>query len=68
MKYFFYIIIYIHGYKNINYRNKKWKKIAFLCTGNSCRSQMAEGFAKHILKDYNTVVFSAGVQADALNQ
>ena len=33
------------------------KKVLFLCTGNSCRSQMAEGF----LKQYsNFEVFSAG--------
>lgn len=34
------------------------KKILILCTGNSCRSQMAEGFLKSIDKDLE--VFSAG--------
>lgn len=33
-------------------------KILILCTGNSCRSQMAEGFLKHL--DSNLQVFSAG--------
>ncbi|QKG85288.1 arsenate reductase (thioredoxin) [Kroppenstedtia pulmonis] len=45
--------------------NKK-KTIYFLCTGNSCRSQMAEGFGKQILRDrFN--VYSAGIEAHGLN-
>jgi len=34
------------------------KKILILCTGNSCRSQMAEGFLKSF--DENLEVYSAG--------
>ena len=34
------------------------KKILILCTGNTCRSQMAEGFLKSF--DHNLEVFSAG--------
>ncbi|MFK3938041.1 arsenate reductase (thioredoxin) [Alkalihalobacillus sp. NPDC078783] len=42
------------------------KSIYFLCTGNSCRSQMAEGWAKEILADeWN--VYSAGIEAHGLN-
>ena len=41
-------------------------KILFLCTGNSCRSQMAEGFARH-LKDDIIKAFSAGIEAHGLN-
>ena len=37
----------------------------FLCTGNSCRSQMAEGFAKKYLPDWN--IKSAGIEAHGLN-
>jgi len=36
------------------------KKILILCTGNSCRSQMAEGFLKSF--NYNLEVFSAGTK------
>lgn len=36
------------------------KKVLFLCTGNSCRSQMAEGWARHLHKDKIDVA-SAGV-------
>ncbi|UFT99789.1 arsenate reductase (thioredoxin) [Radiobacillus kanasensis] len=38
----------------------------FLCTGNSCRSQMAEGFAKKHLGEEWTVK-SAGLEAHGLN-
>ena len=36
-------------------------KILFLCTGNSCRSQMAEGWAKKLRAD-NIEAYSAGVK------
>ncbi|TDQ36249.1 arsenate reductase [Aureibacillus halotolerans] len=38
----------------------------FLCTGNSCRSQMAEGFGHKYLGD-KFAVFSAGIQAHGVN-
>ena len=42
------------------------KTLYFLCTGNSCRSQMAEGWAKkHLGDDWN--VYSAGIEAHGLN-
>ncbi len=37
------------------------KTILFLCVGNSCRSQMAEGFARHYRKGL-VEVFSAGTE------
>jgi len=41
-------------------------KILFLCTGNSCRSQIAEGFARHLKGDV-IEAFSAGIEAQGLN-
>lgn len=40
--------------------------ILFLCTGNSCRSQMAEGWARH-LKGDTIEPFSAGIEKHGLN-
>lgn len=41
-------------------------KILFLCTGNSCRSQMAEGWARHLKGDI-FAAYSAGVETHGLN-
>ena len=46
------------------------KKIMFLCTANSCRSQMAEGFAKEygkgIVEVYSAGIMAAGIQKRAI--
>lgn len=42
-------------------------KILFLCTGNSCRSQMAEGFARYHLSNSHQI-YSAGTEAHGLNK
>ncbi|GJM45570.1 MAG: hypothetical protein DHS20C21_24120 [Gemmatimonadota bacterium] len=42
------------------------RKVLFLCTGNSCRSQMAEGWARHLLAD-SVRAYSAGVETHGLN-
>jgi arsenate reductase (thioredoxin) len=41
-------------------------KVLFLCTGNSCRSQMAEGWARH-LKSNVIEAFSAGLEKHVMN-
>lgn len=40
--------------------------VLFLCTGNSCRSQMAEGWARH-LKAQSIEPYSAGIEKHGLN-
>ena len=42
------------------------KKILVLCTGNSCRSQMAEGYLKHFA-DGKAAVYSAGIETHGVN-
>jgi len=41
-------------------------KILFLCTGNSCRSQIAEGLMRHLAGD-KYEVFSAGVEPSRIH-
>jgi len=41
-------------------------KVLFLCTGNSCRSQMAEGWARHLKGDV-LEPFSAGIETHGMN-
>ena len=42
------------------------KKVLFLCTGNSCRSQMGEGWARALHGDL-LEVYSAGLDPQGLN-
>ncbi len=44
---------------------KKMKKVLILCTGNSCRSQMAEGLLSSLSKE--TKVYSAGTKPEKVN-
>ena len=44
----------------------KKMKILFLCTGNSCRSQMAEGWARALKSDV-LEAYSAGIETHGLN-
>ena len=42
------------------------KKVLVLCTGNSCRSQMAEGYLRHFAGD-RAAIYSAGVETHGVN-
>ena len=43
------------------------KNILVLCTGNSCRSQMAHGYLNHFLEGKAVNVYSAGIETHGLN-
>lgn len=43
------------------------KKLYFLCTGNSCRSQIADGLAKVLLDPNEWEIRSAGIEAHGIN-
>ncbi len=47
-------------------KDKDKPKVLFLCTGNSCRSQMAEGWARHLWRNA-IAAYSAGVMPTSLN-
>jgi arsenate reductase len=42
------------------------KRILILCTGNSCRSQIAEGYLQYFAKD-KAEVYSAGIETHGVN-
>ena len=42
------------------------KKVLVLCTGNSCRSQIAEGYLRHFASD-KAEIYSAGVETHGVN-
>jgi arsenate reductase len=42
------------------------KNVLVLCTGNSCRSQMAEGYLRHFPKD-KANIYSAGIETHGVN-
>jgi arsenate reductase (thioredoxin) len=43
------------------------KNILVLCTGNSCRSQIAHGYLSYFTKGKDVFVFSAGVETHGVN-
>ena len=57
-----FMIILISFIVNIKFM----KKVLVLCTGNSCRSQMAEGWLKYYSGD-QAEIFSAGIESHGLN-
>ncbi len=51
----------LKGSRAVMSENKEKIKVLFLCTGNSCRSQIAEGWARH-LKGNVIDAYSAGIR------
>ncbi len=44
------------------------KNILVLCTGNSCRSQMAQGYLESLTDNSKVKIYSAGTKNQAINQ
>ena len=44
------------------------KNLLVLCTGNSCRSQIAHGYLQHFANTENVKIYSAGVETHGVNQ
>jgi len=47
-------------------KNKTMKKILVLCTGNSCRSKIAEGWLRNFAGD-KAEIYSAGIETHGVN-
>jgi arsenate reductase (thioredoxin) len=43
------------------------KNILVLCTGNSCRSQIAHGFLENLVNKYEVKVYSTGIETHGVN-
>ena len=43
------------------------KRILILCTGNSCRSQIAHGYFEHLTDNQTVKVYSAGIETHGVN-
>jgi arsenate reductase len=50
----------------IDIKTIKMKNILILCTGNSCRSQIAEGYLRHFAGD-SAQIYSAGIETHGVN-
>ena len=50
----------------IKIENTLSKKILVLCTGNSCRSQIAEGYLRHFANG-KAEIYSAGIETHGVN-
>ena len=64
---FFYYNIFLFIIENTPMKMKRKKEILFLCTGNSCRSQMAEGLTRYLKSDL-FIPYSAGVETHGMNE
>jgi arsenate reductase (thioredoxin) len=56
----------LHYQHYLAFRITDKKKILVLCTGNSCRSQIADGYLRHFA-DNKADVYSAGVETHGVN-